>query len=330
MQVDFAGKKLRWNDVYTGEERLCEVLVAVFPHSQQTFVIALPSQKVGDFVHGLNKALVFFGKLPRIILSDNLKSYVTHADRYDPKFNELCVQLATHYQIDLEATRVAKPKDKASVENMVNTVYSRIYAPLRNEKYYSLAELNLAIGKRLIIHNNTPFQKREGSRQEIFERYELPIMRELPSELFEVKKTAKAKVQRNYHVWLGEDKHFYSVPFRYARKDALIHYTRKVVEIFIGNQRVAIHKRLSKNSRHTYQTNIDHMPSNHREWRDARGYNSVYFLNKADQVGECTYWAVKQVLASRMHQSQTFRSCMGIFALGERFSLERLEKAAER
>lgn len=61
MQVDFAGKKLRWIDVVSGELHECEVLVAVFPHSQYTFAIALESQKVGDFIRGLNQALLFFG-----------------------------------------------------------------------------------------------------------------------------------------------------------------------------------------------------------------------------------------------------------------------------
>lgn len=145
MQVDFTGKKLRWADVASGEVNECEVLVAVMPHSQHTFAIALPSQKTVDFIAGLNAALVYFGKLPRRILSDNLKAYVIRADRYEPKFNDLCVQLATHYNIHLQATRAAKPKDKASVENMVSTVYTRIYAPLRNEIYHNEAELNAAI-----------------------------------------------------------------------------------------------------------------------------------------------------------------------------------------
>ena len=133
MQVDFAGKKMSWVNADTGEVHDCQILVAVMPYSQQTFVYALSSQKVHDFIEGLNQALLFFGKLPEFILSDNLKSYVVKSDRYDPEFNELCVQLASHYNIDLKATRVRKPKDKASVENAVKIIYSRIYAPLQNE-----------------------------------------------------------------------------------------------------------------------------------------------------------------------------------------------------
>ena len=143
MQLDFAGKKLRWVDAQSGEVHGCEVLVGVLPHSQYTFAIALASQQVVDFVEGLNAALCYLGGTPKVILSDNLSSYVKRADRYDPTFNDVCVQLATHYGLDLDATRVAKPKDKASVENMVSNAYRRIYAPLRNEVFHSLSLIHI-------------------------------------------------------------------------------------------------------------------------------------------------------------------------------------------
>ncbi len=116
-QEDFAGKKLSWIEASTGEIHSCEVLVAVCPFSHYTFVIALPSQKVVDFIHGLNQTLLYLGKVPKILLSDNLKSYVTKSDRYEPTFNELSIQLPSHYNIDLQAARSGKPKDKASVGN---------------------------------------------------------------------------------------------------------------------------------------------------------------------------------------------------------------------
>ncbi len=330
MQVDFAGKKMRWVDISSGEVHECEVLLAVMPYSQHTFAIALGSQKVGDFVYGLNQAFLFFGKLPKVILSDNLKSYVTRADRYDPQFNDLCVQLAAHYQLDLQATRVAKPKDKASVENMVGTVYTRIYAPLRNEIFHSQKELNEAISLQLTIHNAKPYQKKAGSRQEVFDSVELPVMKDLPGELFEVKKTTKAKVQRNYHVFLGEERNYYSVPFKYVGWQTTVIYTSKTVEIYLDNQRIAIHKRLLCRNAYQHRTCDTHMPRSHREWKKSRGYDAAYFLREAEKIGPATHWAIGQILASRMHETQSYNSCKGIFSLGRKHSTERLELAALR
>ncbi len=330
MQVDYAGKKLHWIDEKTGEVVDSEVLVAVMPHSQHTFAIALESQKVEDFVHGLNQALLYFGKLPKVILSDNLKSFVARASKYEPKFNELCVQLAAHYNLDLSATRVGKPKDKASVENSVKTMYHRIYGPLRNETFHSLSALNKGIRKQLEIHNTKPYQKKAGTRKLIFEQYELPEMRPLPSELFEVKKSTKAKVQRNYHVFIGEDKNYYSVPYQYALRNTTVVYNASIVEVYLGPKRIAIHQRLKYRNAYRYQTDPKHMPANHYEWKKAQGYDAAYFIKEAQKIGPATAWAMQQIILSKIYEPQTYNSCKGILRLGEKYSLDRLEQACLR
>lgn len=330
MMADFAGKKLNWVDPDSGEVHTCEVLVCVFPHSQYSFAIALRSQQILDFVEGLNQALLFFGATPEVILSDNLKSYVTYADRYEPRFTQLCQQLGAHYQLDLQATRVAKPKDKASVESAVGIAYRRIYAPLRNEVFHSLGQLNAAIKTQLVLHNEKPYQKKEGSRKEIFERYELPQMRSLPSQLFEIKKITKAKVQRNYHVYIGEEKNFYSVPYRYVGCKSEVIYSSKTVEIYVDNERIAIHQRLFSRGNYRYQTQDSHMPKAHKEWKEAQGYNGEYFLAQADKIGPATRWAIQDILNRKIHQAQGYNSCKGVLSLARKYSNQRMEQAAKR
>jgi hypothetical protein len=112
LMLDFAGKKMHWVDPVTGEVHECEVLIGVMPFSQYSFCIALPSQSLPDFIYGLNACLLYLGFLPLVILSDNLKAYVSRPDRYEPTFTRLCEQLGAHYQIDLQATRVANPRTR--------------------------------------------------------------------------------------------------------------------------------------------------------------------------------------------------------------------------
>lgn len=331
LMVDFAGKKLPIVDRQSGEVEYCEVLVAVLPLSQYSFCIALPSQTLPDFIHGLNQALLFFGALPQVILSDNLKAYVSRADRYDPKFTQLCEQLGAHYQIDLRATRVAKPKDKASVENAVTQAYRRIYAPLRNEIFHSLEDLNKAVRILTEEHNKQSYQKKAGSRQSVFEEFELPVMRPLPSDLFEIKKITKATVQRNYHVFLGEEKNSYSVPYQYVGKRVEVIYTRSRVEVYLDHKRIASHQRLFLGGRaYRHQTLEEHMPKNHKEWKTAQGYTAAYFLGEADKIGPATKWAIQEVLICPVHEAQAYNSCKGILHLGKIYSKERLEQAAKR
>ena len=84
----------------------------------------------------------YFGGVPISAKSDNMKQVVTKSNRYEPAFNELCEQWAFHYGIALVAARVRKPRDKPSVEKGVDLAYKRLYAPLRNDVFYGLADVN--------------------------------------------------------------------------------------------------------------------------------------------------------------------------------------------
>ena len=213
---------------------------------------------------------------------------------------------------------------------MIATVYRRIYAPLRNCIFHSLEELNQSIRHQLDLHNTKPYQNREGNRLEVFQKDERPLMKDLPSDLFEVKKITKSKVRRDYHVFVGEEKNYYSVPFRYAGRDTLVVYTSKIVEVYLDNQRIAVHERLPGRGTYHHQTNPAHMPRSHAEWKKARGYNAAYFLAQADKVGPATRWVIEHVLVSRIHPAQSFNSCKGIFQLGKKYSPQRLEAASLR
>ena len=57
---------------------------------------------------------------------------------------------------------------------------------------------------------------------------------------------AKAKVQKNYHVTLGENWHHYSVPFGFIGKLINAVYDTDTVEIYYAHQRIALHKRSYK------------------------------------------------------------------------------------
>ena len=86
-----------------------------------------------------------------------------------------------------------------------------------------------------------------------------------------------AKVQMNYHVILGEDKHMYSVPYYYIGKASTIVYDQENVEVFIGLQRIASHKRDYR--QHAYTTLAIHMPEKHLKYNETRGWDADYFLS---------------------------------------------------
>jgi len=325
LMVDFAGDKLSYIDKQSREVIYCEVFVAVLPFSSYIYVEALQSQKQHDFVKGLNNAFVYLGGVTQSVLCDNMKGVVKKANRYEPTFTDLIEQLALHYQTTFMATRVRKPRDKATVETSVNVTYMRIYGKLRNIECFSLSELNSKLWQELDQLNERHFKGRSYSRKDVFEQYELTNLLTLPSSAFEVKKSVDAKVQRNYHVILGEDMHQYSVPYRFSGKKVKLTYTSDLVEVYYEHKRIALHGRNYR--RHGYSTLKDHMPDNHKAIMEQKGWDAGYFLREAEKTGTHTRQAIAKVLTSRVFPEQTYNACLGILRLGKKYGKHRLEAA---
>lgn len=78
------------------------------------------------------------------------------------QLNPAYKELGEHYNTVIIPARVCTPKDKATVEGTVGNISSQILAALRNEEFFTLAELNTAIRAKLEIFNKQPFKKRRA------------------------------------------------------------------------------------------------------------------------------------------------------------------------
>lgn len=325
LQIDFAGDKLSYVNKLTGEIIQCPVLVCTMPYSNLTYIEALSDQTQINLIGALNRCLFYLGGVPCSIKSDNLKQVVNKPNRYEPQFSEVIDQFAIHYNVSFTAARVVKPRDKASVERHVGISYQQIYSVLEQKTFYSLQELNAGIGELLITLNNTPMQRKDHSRSQLFEQMEKPFLNQLPENPFEVKHQAMAKVMRNYHVILGEDWHNYSVPYQYIGKHVMLIYDLETVEIYHSMVRIAVHVRNQR--KHGYSTQEHHMPSNHKAAVLAKGYTPEYFLNQAQKIGVNIHQVIIKIIEQRQFSEQTYNSCLGILRLKEKYGASRLESA---
>jgi hypothetical protein len=328
MEADFAGSKLNYVNPFSGEIIYCPVLVCSLPFSGYTYVEALIDTKQENLFLALGRCLSFFGGVTRNVKSDNMRQFISKNSRYEFKFTELAEQWSLHYNTALAAARPRKPKDKPTVENSVYHSYLRIFAPLRKEVYHSLEALNEGILNQLDIHNDTGFQKKPGSRTTLFLLHEKTTLGALPNDAFSIKHTASAKVQKNYHVILGEDNHQYSVPFTHIGKQTCVVYDHDEVEIFIGLKRIALHKRSSREL--GYTTLKEHMPSSHQKQTEAAGWNADFFLEYAQSIGPNTTIFYSKLMDNSHFVEQTYKACMGIKSLGMKYGRDRIESACGR
>jgi transposase len=232
---------------------------------------------------------------------------------------------AAHYNTIILPARSGKSKDKALVESMVRIIYQRVFAPLRNKIFYSLDELNAAIDDLTDKHNNTPFQRLGLSRNELFLEIEASALKPLPATRYEFKKYAYLKVAFNYHIYLSEDIHYYSVPYRYISKKVKVIYTESIVEIFYNNLRIAYHRRDRKKG--AYSTIDSHMPPNHAWYAS---WSPERITGWAAKVGPFVEKITSQILKTKKHPEQAYRICLGIIGLEKKYGPPRVNQACKR
>ena len=178
--VDYAGMKMPWIDVTTGEIHEAEIFVGCLGASQYIYAEASATQQLPDWIQSHIRLFEYVGGVSEMIVPDNLKAGVTKAHRYDPDINANYQHLGEHYGVAIVPARVVEPKDKAKVESAVSIVERQILAPLRHITFTSIGEMNAAIQHRLVALNNQPFQKMKTSRRELFEALDKPVLKPLP------------------------------------------------------------------------------------------------------------------------------------------------------
>ncbi len=321
--VDYAGQTVAVTDPVTGEVRQAQIFVSVLGASNYTFSEATWDQSLESWTDSHIHAFEYFGGVPEIVVPDNLKAGVSKVCRYEPDLNPTYHEMAVHYGTAVIPARARRPKDKAKVEVGVQIVERWILAALRNRTFFSLRELNLAIRELLEKLNARPFKKLDGCRKSWFETMERAALKPLPAERYVLARWKRATVGIDYHVEL--EGHYYSVPHGLRQQEVELRYTSTTVEILFRSKRIASYLRDSRKGRHTTQS--EHMPVNHQqylEWTPSR------ILNWAGTMGKATQKVAEEIMTSREHPEQGYRSCLGILRLGKLYGKDRLESACGR
>ena len=321
--LDFAGLTLT---IYEGPGVTFEaqVFVAALGASNLLYVEALASQDLASFVGANERAFHYYGGVSQLQVPDNLKSAVTTPDRYEPIPNATYTEFCAHYNTAVLPTRVRKPRDKAKVEVGVQVVERWILAPLRDRRFESLGEANLAIAELLEALNSRPMRGLGVSRRELFEQIERETLRPLPPTRYDYATWKSAKVAIDYHVEVRADRHFYSVPSSLVGQRVDLRLGEKTVSIMHHHRLVASHPRVRA---YGFSTVPAHMPESHRrhaQWTPAR------IEAWAQTTGPKTAELVATLMVERPHPEHGYRSCLGIISLKKKYGPERLELACAR
>jgi transposase len=323
--VDYAGDRAPVViDRLTGEIRQAWIFVAVLGASNFTYAEATWTQGLADWIGAHTRALEAIGGVPRLIVPDNTKTAVIKACLYEPSVNRTYAEMAAHYDTAILPTRPRRPRDKAKVEAGVLIMERWIIGRLRNRRFHSLAELNAAIRELLVrLNDERPIRRLGLTRRQLLEELDRPLLKPLPVEPYLFAEWRIRRVGIDYHV--DVERHYYSVPYRFAKDAVEVRLTARTVEVFAKGERIAAHLRSSGNGKHT--TVQDHMPSSHRRYA---GWTIERIRRDAALIGPSTAALCDLILDERSHPEQGFRACLGIVRLVKAFGAPRVEAATTR
>ena len=324
VEVDWAGDCAKLTDPDTGKTTDAYIFVGVMTYSQYAYVEAFPDEKQASWINAHIHMYVYFGGVARITVPDNCKTAVIHNNGWkDQRINAVYHEMAEHYGTAIIPARVRTPRDKSVAEGSVGNISTWITAALRNEQFFTIAELNAEIWKRLKDFNRRPFQKKEGSRYTLFLQEELPLLAPLPTARYELAEWKQATVQFNYHISVAGMQ--YSIPYEYIGKKVNVRITGSVIEVFYNQNRIASHQRLY-GRKGQYSTVTEHMPKDHQEYLE---WNGDRFRKWAERIGINTYKVINGLLLSKRVEQQSYKACMGLLKLAEKYSPAQLEAACQ-
>ena len=193
---------------------------------------------------------------------------------------------------------------------------------MRNQKFFSLEEMNAVIWDRMEKLNAADFKKKEGSRELLFNEIEQKELLPLPPKPFQLFGRASATVAPDYHV--EYDAGFYSVSPTIVKSEVLVKASSDKVFIYHKGELHAEHPRCRfKGQKSTLPEHIHDRHADYLMW------NGPYFLSQAKEIGTATEQIITKVLASRDYEVQTYRTCVGIIRLAKRHGRSCLEAACK-
>ena len=253
VEVDWSGPTMQYVDGVTGEVIKVYLFVAVLPYSQYCYVEPCLDMKMDTFIRCHIRMYEYFGGVPIKTVCDNLKTgVVSHPKEGEIILTDDYAAMGSHYMTAIIPTGVRKPKQKASVEATVGKIATAIIARCRNETYHSLAELKNGVLDKLDKFNHEPFQKREGSRYEVWleEKEYLSPLPDIPYEIADW--VYGRSVNLDYHVVYKKNR--YSCPYQYAKKKVDLRVTDRSLEIYYKGERITTHNRFPDYMKNKYST----------------------------------------------------------------------------
>lgn len=236
MQVDWGTHGvIRIGDTLRKLHYFCAVLC----HSRLLYVEFFLSQSTECFLSGHRNALEYFGRAPRRVMHDNLKSAVLERlPGRAPVFNPRYLDFAAHYGFKPVACNVARGNEKGRVENSIGYIQKNFLAGLEIGGFEALNAEARAWMERVA---NVRTHRETGRRPCDHFEEEKSALQPLPLAGADIASSRRVRATNRCRVSFEGNR--YSVPFEHAGQLLELRAEPHAVLIYRGAKLVAQHAR---------------------------------------------------------------------------------------
>ncbi|GAB5014927.1 MULTISPECIES: IS21 family transposase [Mycobacterium] len=246
LQVDF-GRLGMLSDVEDGRRRVVQGLIFTAVYSRHMFVYPTYRQTLAEVIAGFEAAWAFFGGVFAVVIPDNMKAIVDKADAIDSKLNDAFREYAQARGFVVDPARIRSPRDKPRVERCVPYARSNFFA---GEAFRNLGDCRAraeqwceqVAGMR--IHGTTRCRPAE-----VFAADELPHLKPVPDEVFDIPTWCRPKVAPDRHVAVA--KGLYSVPGELIGRRLDARVDARTVKLYWRGELIKVHPVVAPGRRRT-------------------------------------------------------------------------------
>lgn len=235
MQID-------WGECYIqlrGERMKINIFCARLCYSCAPFAICFRQQNTEAFLEGLQRALEFFGGVPRRIIFDNARVAVKFGSGKNAICQDSYEAMAAHYCFKTIFCNVRSGNEKGLVENLVGSTRRNIFVPVPHTE--SLAELNEKVSQRCQQYiDSHKIQGKPFPVSTMFGTDQRSLLA-LPRRPFDVSQAMEARVSAYATIRFATN--VYSVPVKYTGQTVAIRAYAENIKIYANGRMIAVHER---------------------------------------------------------------------------------------
>lgn len=235
-QVDWA----HMGHIVVGKaKRPLMAFVMVLSYSRRIFLNFSLNARMDSFLRGHVLAFDAWGGVPRIILSDNLKSAVLERVGDAIRFNPDYLAFAAHYRFEPRPVAVARGNEKGRVERSIRYIRDNFFAA---RVFTDVADLN---AQAKVWTDGPAFARPwpEGEQLTVGQAFEAekPCLMALPMDAYPV--DARVEVSVGKMPYVRFDLNDYSIPHTHVRRTLTVLASADRVRVLDGVAALADHAR---------------------------------------------------------------------------------------